>query len=100
MSIIKEIKEWKIKYLYQRVIDYINQHSIEICRLTYISGSEGNLLKSLKNKLNEIIKEKKIKLEINKDKDEINSEKLCQIMNDLIESLKKIKEKNSVLRKN
>ena len=98
MSIIKEIKEWKIKYLYQRVIDYISQHSIEICRLTYISGSEGNLLKSLKNKLDEIIKEKKIKLEIVKDEDETSSEKLYQIMNDLVKSLKTIKENNNVLR--
>ena len=100
MSIIQEINEWNSKYLYQRVIDYINQHSIEISRLTYTTGSEGNLLKSLANKLNEIRTKKniKIKMEIDKDKDEINSEKLNQIMNDLIESLKKIKQNNSVLR--
>ena len=96
MSIINEIKEWKIKYLYQRVIDCINQNSIEISRLTYTTGSEINLLKGLSNKLKEITAKIKIKIEIHED--ETNIENLYKIINELIESLKNIKENNSVLR--
>lgn len=96
MSIINEIKEWKIKYLYQRVIDCINQNSIEISRLTYTTGSEINLLKGLSNKLKEITAKIKIKIEIHED--ETNIENLYKIINELIESLKKIKENSSVLR--